>query len=654
MAVSDAATARLDAQPERPPRQRRRVVDIEHLPRILFGSTVTQSSGSASCCSVAQQRRTRLWVTNDFAEVRYFSAERRSHEQTAMALSEVELVIVRGARLQFVHASSDTISFELEDRRECDAWTQGLAAVLSPSTSFIVERAGGADELFQGYGVFGRGAAGSLACLNWRGAPLLERAKLLGERYLLLNTIGRGAAGKIKLALDVDTRRRRFFAIKRAMVHTKVDASTGRLQASTEPSASADKVMFEVSIMRDMRHPNLVRLVDVLHEDDMRDTRELISFHADRSDLMRREAVGDSSLLLVEEFVSGAPLLPSDELVGTQRLSEYLTLCCLWQVSLGLTYLHERNIVHRDIKPDNMLLRVDGVAKLSDFGSATFATSSDVHHIAGTPAFVAPELVDLDDDDEEEDEDDDEEDEEEASVANREDSSQRRDNDDDDDGGNNTAERREQGGADVDEPADAGQRARRTQRAGKRSRPDAPAGVDGERSKKSDMWSLGVSLYYMLFGRVPFTGTSMFELYQNIVREPLRIPDAPPISADCRRLLQALLRKEPAERPHAYQLAEHPAVATVIAGFIDRGKGDQDDDDDDHDDGKDEYDHHDDDEEYDDRVATQTSAAAWSDEYRVQVNSMRRYLQSEVTHFFDTLQARRAGCVERGRTASRR
>jgi len=73
-----------------------------------------------------------------------------------------------------------------------------------------------------------------------------------------------------------------------------------------------------------------------------------------------------------------------------------LMLSYVQQIANALHYAHERKLIHRDVKPDNMLLREDGSVILSDFGIVTIAHSTSSYQLtgrAGTPVYMAPEQM---------------------------------------------------------------------------------------------------------------------------------------------------------------------------------------------------------------------------------------------------------------------
>lgn len=103
---------------------------------------------------------------------------------------------------------------------------------------------------------------------------------------------------------------------------------------------------------------------------------------------------GVPAAYLVMELVDGEPL--SDLLAREGRLSPARTMDVVGQVALALQVAHDAGIVHRDVKPGNLMLRPDGVVKVTDFGiaramDAAAQTSSGV--LAGTAYYVSPEQV---------------------------------------------------------------------------------------------------------------------------------------------------------------------------------------------------------------------------------------------------------------------
>ncbi len=103
---------------------------------------------------------------------------------------------------------------------------------------------------------------------------------------------------------------------------------------------------------------------------------------------------GDRLVYLVMELVDGEPL--SAVLAREGRLAPERTLDLLGQVASGLAAAHATGVVHRDVKPANLLVRPDGVVKITDFGiawSAANATVTRTGHVVGTAQYLAPEQV---------------------------------------------------------------------------------------------------------------------------------------------------------------------------------------------------------------------------------------------------------------------
>jgi cytochrome c-type biogenesis protein CcmH/NrfG len=102
----------------------------------------------------------------------------------------------------------------------------------------------------------------------------------------------------------------------------------------------------------------------------------------------------DGYRFIVMEYVAGEPL---SEVLSRGSLSHASLLHYLKQVASALDYAHERGVIHRDVKPGNIIIQGDGTAKILDFGIAKVITAGTGCTITGfqigTPSYMAPEQV---------------------------------------------------------------------------------------------------------------------------------------------------------------------------------------------------------------------------------------------------------------------
>lgn len=201
----------------------------------------------------------------------------------------------------------------------------------------------------------------------------------------------------------------------------------------------------EIAIMKKLNHPNLVSLLEVLDDPS------------------------EDSLYMVLEMCKKGVVMK----VGMHEPAEPYDpeRCRTWfrDLILGIEYLHAQGVVHRDIKPDNLLLTEDDVLKIVDFGvSELFEKDSDfmTTKSAGSPAFLPPELC----------------------VS-------------------------------------------------------AHGSVSG---RAADIWSMGITLYCLYFGRVPFEKINPLELYESIRTDRVDLESAE--EDDFRDLLSRILEKDPNKR----------------------------------------------------------------------------------------------------------
>ncbi|WNV74099.1 serine/threonine protein kinase [Geodermatophilus sp. DSM 44513] len=184
---------------------------------------------------------------------------------------------------------------------------------------------------------------------------------VLQDRYELTSSIATGGMGEVWRAQD------------RVLGRT-VAVKVLKSQYTGDP-VFLTRFRTEARLSAGLTHPN----VAVLH---------------DYGEVEPAAPGGDRLVYLVMELVDGEPL--SAVLAREGRLTPERTLQLLGQVAAGLAAAHAGGIVHRDVKPANLLVRTDGVVKITDFGiawSAANATVTRTGHVVGTAQYLAPEQV---------------------------------------------------------------------------------------------------------------------------------------------------------------------------------------------------------------------------------------------------------------------
>lgn len=181
---------------------------------------------------------------------------------------------------------------------------------------------------------------------------------LVAERYRLVKMLGAGGMGIVWQAWD--TRLRRPVALK--MLRTQPELTDEERQIAT------DRAMREAQITAGLHHPHAVTVYDVVEHDDQPCIVMQLLESTPLSELLRERGA-----------------FPPDE---TARIGA--------QVASALAAAHRLKIVHRDVKPGNILITADGSAMISDFGishalgDATITATGMIH---GTPAYLAPEVA---------------------------------------------------------------------------------------------------------------------------------------------------------------------------------------------------------------------------------------------------------------------
>ena len=182
---------------------------------------------------------------------------------------------------------------------------------------------------------------------------MAEREGQQFGNYRLTRLLGRGAFAEVYLAVQV---------------YLGTEAAVKVLHTQLANPAEIEKFRLEARTIATLVHPNIVRLLDFGVQDN---TPYLLMDYAPNGSLRQK-------------FPSATPLAPAS-------LVPYIK-----QVSEALQYAHDQRLVHRDVKPENMLLGRTNEVLLSDFGIAMVAQSSsyqETQGIAGTASYMAPEQL---------------------------------------------------------------------------------------------------------------------------------------------------------------------------------------------------------------------------------------------------------------------
>ncbi|XP_031716340.1 serine/threonine-protein kinase SIK2 isoform X1 [Anarrhichthys ocellatus] len=253
--------------------------------------------------------------------------------------------------------------------------------------------------------------------------------------YDIERTLGKGNFAVVKLA------RHRI---------TKTEVAIKIIDKTQLDAVNLEKIYREVQIMKMLDHPHIIKLYQVMETKNM--------------------------LYLVTEYAKNGEIF--DYLAKHGRLSELEARRKFWQILSAVEYCHNRNIVHRDLKAENLLLDGHMNIKIADFGFGNFFQPGEpLATWCGSPPYAAPEVFE---------------------------------------------------GQQYEGP-------------------------------QLDIWSMGVVLYVLVCGALPFDGPTLPVLRQRVLEGRFRIPYF--MTEECEHLIRRMLVLDPSKRLSVAQIKEHKWMA---------------------------------------------------------------------------------------------
>ncbi|KAG0791525.1 hypothetical protein G6F16_003454 [Rhizopus arrhizus] len=257
-----------------------------------------------------------------------------------------------------------------------------------------------------------------------------RKYRMIGNRYRLIRQIGRGSTGLVYLAIDIKT-------------HTRCAIKEICKQKNRQES----------SILKELGpHKNIIGFIEVIED--------------------------SGSIYLVMEMAKKGAIMDIVPHSLTEPYSNHQCKHLFKQLVNAVYHLHQRGIIHGDIKPENILLTNHQTVRLIDFGNASRISDMTAKITTGSPAFMAPELL--------------------KKVLH------------------------------------------------------SPT--------SSDIWALGVTLYCLAYGHLPFEKSSFIQLYQDILTKP--VPHSQTINPQLKDLINQLLEKDPNKRITLDKVKHHPWLMT--------------------------------------------------------------------------------------------
>ena len=297
--------------------------------------------------------------------------------------------------------------------------------------------------------------------------------------YKFVSFLGSGAFSKIEL-VEKDGVKYALKIIDKSFLKSQKNMEFDE-EGNIIVNSNLENALKEIAILKKMNHPNIIKLYEILYSDKNRKIY-LILEHCEHGDLVEYDDEADKFVL--NKYITDNDRKRNDK----EYLSNKILMKFLIDIISGLCYLHTNGIIHRDIKPNNILLDKDNNCKITDFNVSSILTNLDDDKIGkkvcSADHFRPPEA---------------------CNFLNKEENENEINNDD-----KNT----------------------------------------DLRGKPLDIWALGVTAYILAYNKFPFESekNNIFELYNKISKCEYEFPKYPRRKPLLKHLIKRCLEKDPSKR----------------------------------------------------------------------------------------------------------
>ena len=327
-----------------------------------------------------------------------------------------------------------------------------------------------------------------------------EQGNKYYNEYKVLKLLGKGAYSKVKLVIKDDVKYAMKIIDKKELKKKKIfkqDKDGNVIVTNLLKDA-----LKEIAILKKLNHPNIIKLYEILHN-YAKEKIYLIMEYAEYGDIVDYNE--ENGIFNINKHISDIYDKKDKEkksFNGKKYYEEDDIQMFGKQILLGIDYLHKNGIIHRDIKPNNILLCKKGVCKITDFNFSSILDNLNIDNIGENvdcaDNFRAPETL--------------------TSIVNDDEQNENNNNDDEKDKGS-------------------------------------------FRGKPLDIWALGVTLYIMAYLKFPFdSDKGIMDLYKVIKEEKVKFPREPFYSRKIKYLIEKCLEKDPLKRKPADEILKMIAV----------------------------------------------------------------------------------------------